>query len=116
MVDPMKNTCDHCGKLLSRTYGNSGIVWCAQCVRDNTDLLVDLGVIERKYIVNLMEEDQYSWGQENNLVKLRQIPPWDFAAKEEPASEPVKPKENPPHIEEPKFDFAAYNGLSGRSF
>jgi hypothetical protein len=109
----MKTTCDHCGKAIPCPYDNGGIVWCAQCVRDNVDLLVGLDVIDREVVANLMKEDQYSWGQVKNLVKLSKIPPWDFAAaKEESASEPVKPKEKPLHIEEPKFDFAAYNGLT----
>ena len=99
--------CDHCGGDTNGKYPIYSIVWCGECIKDNFELLVSLDLIDRSRAIPTSR----NWEKQKNIKKLQAIPP-KGSLKKGPALESVKVQEISIHIEEPKFDFATYNGLS----
>ncbi len=69
----MNNLCDCCSVNPIRRYKSDKIVWCAQCVKENTNLLNSLDLDdgwtgEHRTPDNTIT--QYAWSIKSNVEKL----------------------------------------------
>jgi hypothetical protein len=106
----MKANCDHCGKETTISKQEDTIAWCLGCIKDNWEMLKDMGVSGTFPPLPDATED-YLYTLESNIEKLKTIP------RKEQQLPMALEKEVVVEEKEEKFDFEKYNSvLPGRGF
>jgi hypothetical protein len=121
----MNMNCRHCGNMTRiEPTEHDRVVWCAQCIKEELDLLVSLeldNITKAVLLGYIASSNSIAFGIRDNIVKLRAIPPKNRRSNVAVAAahQAAIPSETAPApavgATEQPFDFNKYYGIRSQS-